>query len=265
MITVVPVLVPLLLGTLLLQPDPCPAVGALRLEPPGAVAGDRGRLIAEVDSPDARCRELVRSEPFVVLRSPRGELELLLRPDGPAFSTELTVPPPPWSATLYVVGTGDPLATVSSDGVTNLADLWQVGRRAPGALLIIATAVGLGLLAVLGLPSAPRQRRGKGQAVRRRARSRPTEQPVPPATDGSAEVATGALAIVDRLTAPATLTAEGPGSPKREQVRADETPDGEQRAQDAERREPHVSDVGRDGEDDGEQHQLARPTKPAPE
>lgn len=264
MIAILPPLVAWLVAGVLAQPANCQATGTLRLDPPAAGPGEQARLIAEVDSPDVACRALVRSEPFVILRSPAGESELMLEPDQDGFASELTVPPPPWSATLYVVGTGAPLASVGAAGVTSLGDLWPVIQRAPGALLVIALAVGLGIAAVLGLPAPPPRRRGGGRFVRR-LRLRSARQSPPPTAEGRPEVTGAAGAVIDGLATPAPLTAEIAGPAEGNDVGSHETANGEQGEDDANRRRTVVRDVGGNREDDGEEHKLARPTQATPE
>ncbi|MCL6647688.1 MAG: hypothetical protein K6U89_05085 [Chloroflexi bacterium] len=206
---------PWLVASTIALPAVCPASGTLRLEPAIAVPGAPVTLRATVDSPDEACRALVRSEPFVIMRSPQGERELSLQPQGEQFQGQLTLPPPPWSITLYVVGTGEPLATVASQPVETVADLMPYLRRSPGAVLIGGGAVVLALLAVLGLPA-------------RRARPRrlpAARQPLPPAAEPPTQVGGTVVGEVKPLATPAALPPERLGSTPATEVRSQEAPD----------------------------------------
>lgn len=254
-------LLPWLVGGWLAQPASCPATGALALSPAASRVGESALLVASVDSSDPDCLPIVRSEPFVILRSPAGEQELSLVAEGEQFVGEIVVPPSPWSATLYVVGTGDAVAVVRSAPLT-LEELRLYLSRSPGALLIVAVAAALGVAAVVALPVRRRRWRFWQGLVRRRSA---TAQAVPPTPDLRPEVTPSTLAGVDNLATPTTFGAEVLRPAKGDDIGGDEAADRDEGEDDADRGSAVKGDIRAKGADEGEEHQLARPAQSAPE
>jgi hypothetical protein len=233
------------------QPANCPVTGTLRIE---TVSTAEVSAIATVDSSDPACRELVRSEPFLIITSARGTEELSLTPSGDEFLGQFTRPPEPWTATLYVVGSGDAVATVQS-GTPSLVDLvWPALQRSPGVLIILGLAVSLGVLAVAGMP----RRRVVKRGLRGSARNA-----LPPAPEPQAEVAP-LLTQVDDLAAPPLLAAEVLGTAPGEEVGGEKAGEREEGGQHADEGIAVEGDVGDDGKDDTDGHELPGSTKPPP-
>ena len=151
----------------------CEAKGTLTFEPAQPIAGETVRLIATVDSPNDACRDLVRSEPFVIIQGGLNS-ELSLVPEGDRFIGSVVAPGTRWIATLYVIGTGAAVAAFELDPSASLTDIRFWYARSPGAVVIISAALVLGVLAVLGQSAhfarAPRWRIRLVQATRRMAR-----------------------------------------------------------------------------------------------